>query len=324
MTIELFLKQIKPTKQVVLVQERNNPSTDYFVLPLLKQRGFQIELVNHDVLPVDIGLVDKLLVFVRYVPHNWVRHIEKYQQQIAGLVLFFDDDLFDMKSLMGLPLKYQIKLFKLSYLRKFWLNKIGAKLWVSTPFLANKYAEWDPMLVFPSVLTSEESPSIRIFYHGSSSHSADIEWLFPVVKSVLEQQPSLSFEIIGNKKVNKLFKTLPRVTVIHPMSWTNYQSFIAQPGRHIGLAPMLDNAFNAARSYTKFFDNCRAGSVGIYANHAAFRRIVKHEVNGLLLDMSRDVWVKAILSLASDEVLRQNMLKQANETCQKISNNIIE
>ncbi len=311
------------TKSIVIVQEKDNPSTDYFLLPLFQNQNISFETVNHYVQPAEVILSGKMVVFVRYIPMNWLWHIKKYKHQITGVALFIDDDLFDFKAFLGLSLRYQLKLIRLSYLRNHWLKMIGAKLWVSSSFLAEKYITWEPLLVLPKPIASEMSP-IKFFYHGSSSHLADIEWLFPVVKSVLEQQPSLSFEIIGNKKVNKLFKTLPRVTVIHPMSWTNYQSFIAQPGRHIGLAPMLDNAFNAARSYTKFFDNCRAGSVGIYANHAAFRRIVKHEVNGLLLDMSRDVWVKAILSLASDEVSRQNMLKQANETCQKISNNIIE
>ena len=88
------------------------------------------------------------------------------------------------------------------------------------------------------------------------------------------------------------------------MSWPAYKTFIQRPGRTIGLAPLLDTPFNAARAPTKFFDITAAGAVGIYADSPVYRRLVEHGKNGLLLPMdSPGGWVEAVLEhdLANDE-----------------------
>jgi len=225
--------------------------------------------------------------------------------------------LFDIKAFCGLPWRYQLKLLRLSYLRVSWLKKVTAKLWVSTPFLAKKYAPWNPELIFPQPNLGK-SAAVCVFYHGSASHMDEIEWLFPVIKEVLEKNSMICFEIIGNRKVNKLFKALPRVSVVHPMRWESYRSFIGRRGRHIGLAPMLDKCFNAARSFTKFFDITQAGAVGIYANHDAFKSVIQPDINGVLLSMEKVDWVDAILLLAEDGVKREKIIKEATRFCDSL------
>lgn len=304
-------------KSVVVVHEKNNPSTDFFVLPHLKAQQLTVKVVDHSVEPDTLDLSEKLIVFVRYVPPAWERHLSQRRERLA-IVIFLDDDLFDRASFVGLSWRYKKKLLKLSYKKQNWLKKMKSQLWVSTPHLAEKYLAWQPTLVLPKSNIASRV-TVKLFYHGSSSHSGEIDWLYPVIKSVMEHNSSICFEIIGDHEVNKLFRGLARTTVIHPMSWANYQSFIAQPGRHIGLAPLLDKSFNSARSYTKFFDVSQAGAVGIYANHKSFTNVVEHDVNGLLVDMNHDDWVTAILSLASNDAKWQNMKEKALETCRQLS-----
>ncbi|WP_444677554.1 hypothetical protein [Halomonas sp. E19] len=131
------------------------------------------------------------------------------------------------------------------------------------PYLQHKYADWHPRLAEPAPLPMPQQP-VRLFYHGSASHGDEIHWLRDVVAEVLAAEERLSFEIIGGDAVRRRYAGLPRVTVVHPMPWDAYQHFLAQPGRHIGLAPMVENRFNRARSYTKFFDITAAGAVGLY------------------------------------------------------------
>jgi len=305
------------TESVVIVQERTNPSTDFFVLPELSKGGMNIELIDHEEGLTAISLESKTIIFVRYIPKYWLKHIEQNRDQVRDVIFFIDDDLFDVKAFSGLSLRYKLKLLRLSYLRKSWLKGINAKLWVSTPFLAEKYASWNPELILPHPHISTPSP-ICVFYHGSASHMDEIRWLFPVIKAVLEKNSMICFEIIGNRKVNKLYKSLPRVSVIHPMGWESYRSFIGQRGRQIGLAPMLNKGFNAARSFTKFFDITQAGAIGLYADHEAFNSVIKTDINGVLLEMKPQVWVDAILALAEDGLKREQLIKEATVLCERL------
>jgi len=141
----------------------------------------------------------------------------------------------------------------------------------------------------------------------------------------LQQCPQAYFEIIGGQKVYRLFKSLERVQVVHPMSWLAYKQFIKQPGRHIGLAPLLNNAFNNARSYTKVFDITCAGAVGIYSQNSESARFVlsyKDELNnlpGLVLPLNQDEWIAEIVKLVKDPQTCQTMVQRAQDAVAKSS-----
>lgn len=289
-----------------LVEERANPTTDLYLLPKLLGHGITPVKLSFKELPPEHSFRGATVIFVRYVPKLWRKAIERHLHEIEKVVFFMDDDLFDFNASHGTPLKYRLKLLRLSSSRQGWLQRIGAQLWVSTPYLMQKYASWNPQLVYPRAVQKRKS-AIRVFYHGSASHKREIHWLFEVVEAVLTADESIAFEIIGDSSVNKQFKHLPRTHILHPMSWQSYKTLISFPGRHIGLAPLLDAPFNHARSYTKFYDIAQAGAVGIYARESAFADVIEHEQQGLLLGMEKNLWIDAILSLASDPALRERM-----------------
>jgi hypothetical protein len=159
----------------------------------------------------------------------------------------------------------------------------------------------------------------RVFYHGSASHHDEIVWLYPVIKEVLKQHHNVTFEIIGGAEVNRLYRNLPRVTVIHPMKWPSYRHFIALPGRHIGLAPSLNTPFNQARSYTKVFDITAAGAVGIYAQSGPANEVISHGAEGLLVQMTHSAWIDAIGQLAQHDLSRLQMLTQAKALLESLT-----
>lgn len=226
-----------------------------------------------------------------------------------------DDDLFDLAAARGTSWRYRLKLARLATWRHDWLSAQDAALWVSTHYLCDKYAAWRPRLISPVPLPMPAAAeNVCVFYHGSASHEAEILWLHPVIDAALRAEPRLTFEIIGTAQVNQLYRRLPRTTVVHPMSWPNYQSFIARPGRHIGLAPLLDSPFNRARSCTKFFDITRAGAVGIYAPGPVCAEIVEHGVNGWVVALDPDEWVQAIVQLARDTVQRRTLRMAAQRS----------
>jgi hypothetical protein len=163
-----------------------------------------------------------------------------------------------------------------------------------------------------------KSEGCVVFYHGTGSHQAEIEWLLPVVELVLAVNTEITFELIGNAKTQKLYRHLKRVTVIPQMKWPAYQAFIQQPGRHIGLAPLLEHPFNLARSYTKFFDIHRAGAAGIYAEAGPWQPFIETGKQGVLVPMQVSSWVGAILDLAADQGQRASVLSEADDTIHEL------
>jgi hypothetical protein len=88
------------------------------------------------------GLLDgAFVVFVRYVTSPWRRLIDQYRSKLAGLAYFFDDDIPDIKAGAGLPWKYRLKLYRYGARHFNWLLSHKADLWVSTPYLQNKYRD---------------------------------------------------------------------------------------------------------------------------------------------------------------------------------------
>ncbi len=301
---------------VYLVGADVAPSYNFFLLAL-EGAAFKTVPIRH---PTEIprhGLAGGWLVFVRYISREWRQWVTSNRRSLAGLALFMDDDVLDPRSAVGMPWRYRWKLWRLAARHVSWLRSQGAELWVSTPYLQEKYADWTTKLVLPA--EPKHEPVTRVFYHASASHRAEIDWLKPIMQQVIEADPSIRFELIGDRSVRKAWRQLPGVTVVHPMTWSAYLSFSALEGRHIGLAPVLDAPFNRARSYTKFFDITRSGAVGIYSEHPVFAGAIDHGENGLLIKNRPEEWVDAIRQLAADPGLRARLLDEARVKVGRLS-----
>ena len=296
---------------VYIVEEQTNPSTDYYILPALNASRLDSERYDFNHTPSPNKLNGATIIFIRYIPNRWKKLIESNKSIIRKIIFFMDDDVLDLDATETMPWHYRLKLFRLSATRSWWLKKNNVKLWVSTPYLIKKYAEWNPTLILPSSIPSIES--CRVFYHGSLTHKAEIRWLRPIIEEVVKKNERISFEIVGEKDTFKLYKGLPRVTTIHPMKWPAYQTFTSGCKGHIGLAPLLNIPFNQARSYNKFLDFTRCDAVGIYTENTECARVVEHQLSGLIVPMDPQVWIDHILKLASNQKERLRMLGHARQ-----------
>jgi hypothetical protein len=300
-----------------IVEEQTNPSTDYYVEPALRSLGFRTIRSGLTGVPDPSELNGAVVVFVRYISPAWRSAIEKARGQMAGLVYFMDDDLLDTQATVALSVRYRWKIWRMAGRHQTWLKAQRASLWVSTDALAHKYAPLKPKVVCPSPLP-KWSPCRRIFYHGSESHRAEIEWLVPVVGAVLAAVPDAVFEVIGDKRVRQLFAGIPRVTVLHPMKWPTYLGLQATGTHHIGLAPLIDSTFNQARSHTRFFDYTRMGAAGIYSESSACAAVVTTRHDGIVVPMDRSAWIDAIQELVSDEGFRSSVVANAQVTATRL------
>jgi glycosyltransferase involved in cell wall biosynthesis len=317
-SLKLNQHHVTDEKIVYLVEEQRNPSTDFFIMPVLSvNQPQQVRRCGFKDLPKAKELIGATVIFIRYIVPAWIKLIETVRPLLRELIIFIDDDVFNLHASAGMSLRYRFKLANLSARYCHWFKKQQATLWVSTPYLHQKYADWQPRLVLPSPINAP-CQTVRVFYHGTASHNAEIQWLRPVIASALARNSNMAFEIVGGDDVYHLYRGLERVTVIHPMKWSAYQCFLNSEVRHIGLAPLLDTPFNRARSYAKFFGIHSCGAIGIYSQNGIFKEIIQHEVNGLLLPMETEAWVSAISRLITDKPLRENLLLNANETCSEL------
>jgi len=297
-TGEFVIVQEMTIKRYFILHEKPNPSTDYFVAPYIKQ----IQTSGTPVIQYAWGdsldeqaLDGACVVLVRYVTSAWKRQLSKHRARLHSLVYFMDDDIPDRTASQGLPLKYRFKLYRHGQRHLPWLVAQEAKFWVSTAYLRDKYPHYQCLQIDPTPLPLPEH-RCRVFYHATASHRAEIAWLHGVMKAVLQKNPLIDFEIIGDRDTLAMYRSLPRTTVVHPMSWPAYQSFLAIPGRNIGLAPFVPSAFNAARSYTKWLDIQRAGAFALLASDGPWADLPLNDDRACLVPMDPKQWVNQILS----------------------------
>jgi hypothetical protein len=294
------------------------PTVDYFLKPYLMQLGYEVSLLDGSCEPMASAFDAqrcRLVVISRYASGCWFVALERLRLQGAKLVYFMDDDLFDLSALQGLPWRYRWKIFSRAWMYRNRLLRLCDEFWVSTPYLAEKYAHFKPVLLgpLPSAQIIAQQPCVRVCYHGTASHPREFEWLLPIIREVQARTEDVHFELFGGREVAKLFGSLPRVSVLHPMGWPNYLAYTASHRCDIALAPLLLGAFNAARGPTKFYDYTRMGAAGLYSDVAPYRGFVRDGVDGLLLDNDPERWVGAILTLAQDAEKRAALAAAASE-----------
>jgi hypothetical protein len=303
-------------ERVRVLEQGRSPSGDYLLKPWLQQRGFAVEALDSRE-PPRAGQIEAgdRVVIARYLPTAWRKLLDGRREQLAGLAYFMDDDLFDAALLRELPKGYAQKIRRLATDHRNWFKQVRAELWVSTPVLAEKYAAWSPVLLpmAPTVALMQRRRSVRIAYHGTASHIGEIEWLHGVLSQVLAQRPQVHAELFGDITVHRWYRELPRVAVLHPMSWENYLAYTASHRCDIGLAPLRPGRFNAARGPTKFWDYTRMGAAGLYADAVPYAGFVRDGVDGLLVGHEARAWVERIIELVDDAPLRASLSAAARE-----------
>lgn len=292
----------------------SQPSIDYLLLPKLSELGLNAHTDPASGLLLGLNPSTnqpELCVVCRYVNGKQLKQLHIQKRQGVKTIYFMDDDLLDPLAWGGLPWGYRFKLLSQAFVYKRRILDLVDEVWVSTPYLQNKYAHLNPMLVTAKPTTAtvqiQHDTKVLVCYHATASHSPEFKWLLPIMQEVLERNPRIHFELFADSHTAKLFRPLPRTAALNPMSWPQYLAYTQSRQADIGLAPLLPSRFNAARGATKCMDYARMGAVGIYTDVPPYSDHVRHGVNGLLLPNEQEVWVQNILDLADNKTLRMQM-----------------
>lgn len=306
-----------------ILHEGTSPTLAYFESAITNQfPDARCQFID-TLTPPDVIIPEgAAMVIIRFISPQWQLQVERNIDNLSRIVYFMDDDLFDPTVLSGLPKEYRTKIIRRSAAQHRWITQHCDEIWVSTPYLAKKYTHLNPEVVSakPSLSLLEGRQPVKIAYHGSSSHREEKHWLRQVVEGVLQACPSASFEIFGEHDIYKFYRDLPRISVLHPMSWPNYLAYTKTHRLDIGLAPLLDSAFNFARGPVKFYDFVRMGAVGVYSNRAPYNDFIEQNINGILLENDPQRWIDAISLLINKEKKRAELASNAKEYAYSLVN----
>ncbi len=306
--------------RVVVLEEGESPSGDYLLYPWLAQKGLEVLRCDSRQAPEPGHLrPGDFVVILRYLPMAWLKALGRKRADLAGLAWFLDDDLWDPAALAGLPKAYARKISSHVLRHRAWSEHMQVQLWVSTPALAAKYAAHLPVLLPlapPPALAMSQTDAVRLGYHGTASHHGELAWLHQVLAALMARSSSIHVELFGDLAINRQFRDLPRVSILHPMSWERYRHYTAGHRLDIGLAPLQSTAFNQGRGAVKFYDYARMGAFGVYADVPPYQGFVQHGEDGLLLPMKAEVWVQTLLQLSQDAPLRQRLAQGAQARVQ--------
>ena len=196
---------------------------------------------------------------------------------------------------------------------------------VSTPYLKEVYAEFCPNIyVIPNSLDfriwdnlkfRRNKDVVRIGWAGGASHDEDIRLVEPVVHEILAKYPNVRFCFVHG--IPAFLKGVDRVEAVHQFTRIDrYPQFLASRSFDIGIAPLVDNAFNRGKSNLRWLEYaglrvpCVASKVGHFAE------TITNAENGILCE-SKAEWIDALSWLVEDETSRKKMGKNAYQTARR-------
>jgi hypothetical protein len=154
---------------------------------------------------------------------------------------------------------------------------------------------------------------VGIVYATSRTVDDQYRVFLPALSEFLNQhQEKVDVTVWGCNPPELL--TLPGV--MHRKLLPNYDEFLrefSRSGFNIGLAPLQDNEFNRSKNNTKFRDYGACGIAGIYSKVDAYAASVDHGIDGLLVENTKQDWLKALERLAFDQELQRTIRTNARE-----------
>ncbi len=259
------------------------------------------------------------MIIVRHASRRWLNELRKHREKFTRVTYLKDDDIPAVLSARELPWYYALWTFGRYWKIRRLLSRVVSEVVVSTRELADRYpganaVVWEPHYDDASAYHPE---TLVYFYHATITHLSEMRWLVPVVRRVQYAVPNAWFEIIGNGEVERMFRGIPRVRVLHPMSWPDYQQYLGSIRYDVGIAPLMDTPFNRARSHTKLYQITRAGAAGIYSDVPPYSEKIIDGRTGVLCGNHRYLWVRAIIALLRDQARRKTIHENARIWCQE-------
>lgn len=309
--------------QVLVLSPRELPTTHYYLEPRLAALPADAVDRGNSLSPETAGRIGKMpagsfVVIVRHASAAVLHALLAQRGRLAGVAFLVDDDLPNAWRCRELPLAYAWRTSWRYFSHARLLARVCDRMWVSTPALAERcpVGPADAVRVMPPLWHGPapevaEAGNRQWFYHGTASHREEMEWLLPVVARVQSRCPEAWFEIVGNAAVARMYRPIPRVRVRPQLPWPEYYRQSLARRMALGVAPLLERAFNRYRAPVKVFDIARLGAVGVYSDDPVFGSAVRHGETGCLVGRNPGDWAEVVEELLRDDGRRAKMFSAA-------------
>ncbi len=231
-----------------------------------------------------------------------------------------DDNIWDATYDSSLPEKYRTKLetFTSGILKE--VIKRSEHFIVPSTALTNALPANTPVSLLPPCWHSTPPEAkhfteeiIKIVHLGTNSHQAGYDFLQPILKTILDNNPGVSFTYYSNTPLLGSLDKHSRVFRKKLMRWKKYKKQIGKEHFHLGLYPILDTPFNRGRSHNKVLEYCLTGCAAIYSSSWNHSSLIRHGKNGWLCENDQQSWVDTILSLVRNPEQLQAGFQGASE-----------
>ena len=311
----------RPHDSILVLQRGENASTDYYIRGRLSEATVPVEIADLDSsadqcrLLADDATRAALVIVCRYASKAWLDLLQVGRDRLSRVAYFMDDDLPAMIRDSGLPRSVRSKVALHFGEHVDQLDHLASEVWVSSPVLAERYADARPRLLSPLPEADPPEPAgpleRRVVYHGTDVHGPERRFVVEVARTLAASGCDALVEITGDHALRAACAGLANVTVTPQLPWPEYRRSHSGPSAAISLAPLFPSEVNDARAPVKAFDAARLGATGLYADAPPYRRDVRPEVDGLILPMVPDAWAEAIIELLSDAPRRMNLAHAA-------------
>lgn len=185
---------------------------------------------------------------------------------------------------------------------------------VSTPFLSETYKEYNPNIhVVPNCINfqwwgrvrNKPHRGVRLGWMGGGAHTEDLRTIEKPLKDFLKAHPEVMFYCVHGAP--EFFKDQPQIKTPREWFWMNeYHKSLGRWGFDIGLAPLVDNNFNRAKSNLRKLEYGALGIPVVAANVGHFSQTIKHGKDGFLYNTPEEFYRELEL-LVSNAELRKKM-----------------
>jgi GT2 family glycosyltransferase/glycosyltransferase involved in cell wall biosynthesis len=206
------------------------------------------------------------------------------------------------------------------------LVEIADAVWVSTNAFAERLSAIRPDAVVlenrldERIWQAPAGPSldkpVRILCMGTTTHDHDLALILPALCRLKEEYDDrIKIDIIGMSSGSELPAGLNRIGP-PPSAMRSYPGFVhwlttAEPGWHIGLAPLLATPFNLCKSPIKAMDYAAMGMVVLASDSPVYRGSVADGPAGLLVPNTAAAWYAALNRLLRDPEQRHAIAARA-------------
>jgi hypothetical protein len=182
---------------------------------------------------------------------------------------------------------------------------------VSTPYLREVYRDFcENIHVVPNSLDfkvwgnikKKSHGGIRIGWAGGASHAEDLRLVENVIPRICAKHRGVKFVFVHGAP--DFIKTLPGVDFVQKFSRVDkYPGFLASRGFDIGIAPLVDNAFNRGKSNLRWLEYAGLGIPCVASNVGHFKETLRHGEDVLFAD-DEDGFVNGLSTLIEDRKAR--------------------